>query len=260
MADLTESTSPGWSFHKQGFTWGTDGLHRFSTMLQVLALHSPEEWQMFAQPTAPPGHVHAWSGDDCPCMNVWLSGDMPPRLDLLPVPRRPGVYICYDDEGREAYVGTSRSNVRARLQAHHRDPGKPALKNWLGFWPSQFGDSAAIWEIRLIERLAPYLNRQHVDHPAAVQWDPKPPAPGGPWYENDPDYLWFIDGPGTLLPLHESPPWRVASMVRRLRGEGTTDDEFWDACEITYDKEPEGPAMAYMVGVIRNRRLQRQGQ
>lgn len=189
---------------------------------------------------------------------TWFSGTMPVVVDL---PSGPGVYICYDQQHRIAYIGTSRTNVRGRLQAHHRDPDKPLLPRWAAFYPAPGGDSAAVWELRLIERHRPYLNRMHVDEPEPVCWERKPPSPPPrPWYESDPYYCWFTgdQGPSFLIPLDGSQPWQIAKVVRGLIEDGITEDEIWEACEITCCQEPAGPAIPYMAAVARNRRLERQ--
>ena len=183
----------------------------------------------------------------------WLTGTMPVSVDL---PTGPGVYICYDEQLRIAYIGMSRTSVRARLQAHHRDPDKPALARWAAFYPAPGGESAAALELRWIESHRPYLNRMHVDDAEPVQWEGKPPPPPRrPWYESDPYWQWFMDGPACLIPLDGSQPWQVAKVLQHLFAEGITEDEIWDACEITAENQPAGPAIPYMAAVARNRNV-----
>ena len=193
----------------------------------------------------------------CPCEDLWFEGPMPVDVQL---PARPGAYVCFDEQDRVAYVGTSKNGVRKRLATHFRDPEKPRLTHWWAFFPGQFNDTAAVWEIRLIERLKPYLNRQHLDGGAEVEWTPQgyvPPTPQEAWWNRDDDYLRFVTSSGSLIDRSLSEPWQVATMVKRLLKEGVTWQEIDDACLITAERDLDGPAMAYMAGVARNLAAQR---
>ncbi len=252
----TSADAAGWSRVSEGLVWGQGGRERLRTMLRILALHSPDEQHLFAEPEPPADHEHAGpDAEPCSCQAIWMSGDMPPPDEL---PRRPGVYICYDQNRDPAYIGTSRSNVRARLLAHHRDPAKPALSSWLGFWPSEFSDPAAMWEIRLINRERPYLNRQHAEGVEPVRWEPKPARPPHePWYRKDPHYQWFMEGPGSLLRMGDVTPWQVARLVRDLFADGATEADIWEACDITLGKSPEND-VPYLAAVVRHRLAERE--
>lgn len=139
---------------------------------------------------------------------------------------------------------------------HRRDPDKPALARWAAFYPAPGGESAAALELRWIESYRPYLNRMHVDDAEPVQWERKPPpSPRRPWYESDPYWQWFMDGPACLIPLDGCQPWQVAKVLQHLFAEGITEDEIWDACEITAENQPAGPAVPYMAAVARNRHV-----
>lgn len=195
--------------------------------------------------------------DPCTCDDLWFEGTLP--VDIV-LPSRPGVYICHDEKGRVAYVGTSRKDVRGRLMVHFRDPDKPRLTSWWAFYPGQFNDSAAVWEIRLIERLQPYLNRQHLDGGAEVDWTPQgyvPPTPQEAWWNRDDDYIRFVSGSGSQIDRSLSEPWQVATMIKKLLKEGITWEQIDEACTITAARDLDGPAMAYMVGVARNLAAQR---
>lgn len=183
-----------------------------------------------------------------------MSGEFP-VTDKLPT--IPGVYICFDEEGRAAYIGTSRANVKQRLQVHFRDPEKPRLLRWSAFFPGKFNESAAIWEVRLIEEHKPYCNRLHVnsDEPT-VSWEPQgeravdPPVP---WFERDKTYRWFRAGPGRMVNLSASEPWKIAKALRNLVDrDGVTLEEIEEACEIASCQEGAKNGVAYMCGVARN--------
>ncbi len=86
-----------------------------------------------------------------------------------------------------------------------------------------------------------------------MQWERKPPTPPRrPWYESDPYYLWFMDGPGRVLPLDGSAPWQIAKVIRCLFEDGATEDEIWDACDVTMARQPAGAAVPYLAAVVRN--------
>lgn len=186
----------------------------------------------------------------CACEDLWITGAFPVEARL---PTRPGVYVCFDEFDRAAYIGTSRNNVRGRLQAHFRDPNKPTLSRWGAFFPGQFGESAAVWEVRLIEEHKPYLNREHVhDDDQEVAWEPQGyRGSDEPWYFRDADYLWFLDGPGRLIDQTDSEHWQTAKAIRNLIEYGATRDDIEEACRITSLREPDSP-VGYMAGVARN--------
>lgn len=256
---------PGWSLLSQGLIYGT-ARHRLGTALQTMALVTPDQLAQLKQPDPPASHDHeATPGPDpCSCQSIWLSGTMPPDGRL---PGRPGVYICFDSESEPAYIGTSQTNVRGRLWAHYRDPDKPVLADWLGFWPSEFCDSAAIWEIRLIEWCQPYMNRQYVRTRPEVAWSPQGQeavAARGPWWARDENYLRFIEGPGGLLDLSDREPWQIIGALRNLLERGCTWADIDQACLITAEREEThgltleyGSALSYMAGVARNRSAER---
>lgn len=194
----------------------------------------------------------------CSCEDLWFEGVFPVDVTL---PNRPGVYVCHDEQRRVAYVGTSKKDIRGRLTVHFRDPEKPRLASWWAFYPGQFNDSAAVWEIRLIERLQPYLNRQHLDGGAEVDWAPQgyvPPLPREAWWNRDDDYLQFVALAGSRVDRSLSEPWQVATMIKKLLKEGIDWELIDEACDITASKDLDGPAMPYFAGVARNLAAQRQ--
>lgn len=189
--------------------------------------------------------------DPCACQDLWLSGHLPIDVSL---PTRPGVYICFDERDRAAYIGTSRNNVKSRLQAHFRDPDKPRLARWAAFFPGQFGESAAIWEVRLIEEHKPYLNREHVhDDDPGVDWEPQGyQTQREPWYFRDPDYVWFLDGPGRLIDKSQSEHWQTAKAIRNALDGGATREDIEEACYIVADRPEVESPVGYMIATARN--------
>ncbi len=256
-ADATDD-SPGWTRTPHGVVYGADSSARLATIHQVAALLPSSQLDQLKRPAPPADHQHA-TNLPCSCDYVWLSGSMPPSGFL---PRRAGVYLCIDTAGRVAYVGTSDSNVRGRLLAHHRDPEKPTLAGWVGMWPGEFAEPAPIWEIRLIRHFRPYLNRQYLNARPEISWTPQGReaiAARGPWWETDEDFVRFMDGPGSRLDLTRVKPWSLVGALRNLLESGCTWDEIDRAAEITAERDEtvglelrHGGPVSYMAGVARN--------
>ena len=201
----------------------------------------------------------AEDAETCPCRPIWLTGKFPLKDKL---PERPGVYICFDTEGRAAYIGTSKKDVRGRLRSHFSDPDKPVLERWSAFFPGRDGDSAAVWEVRLIEEHQPYLNRQHVED-RWTGWTPQGPQPKEDprhkWFHDYKPYLWYREHCARAGVIENTPDekWMVAGVIRKSWEAGLDCEEIAQAHDIVLERATDlRDPWAYFCAILRNKSME----